>query len=104
MQRSAVLEFERAVCEFGKWRAVPEAERSPAPAWWWGSAIAIFQEPEAMPTEWCTKLKLPPSSTFAAGAAVLINALSDQTSLPWPDEFPRKLHGNDDTTQKPHAP
>ena len=104
MQRPAVLEFERAVCEFGKWRAVPEAERSPAPAWWWGSAIAIFQEPEAMPTEWCTKLELPRSSTFAAAAAVLMNALSDQTSLPRPDEFPRKLHGNDDTAQKPHAP
>jgi hypothetical protein len=30
-------------------------------------------------------------STYAAGAAVLIATLTDQTSLPWPDEFPRKI-------------
>jgi hypothetical protein len=30
-------------------------------------------------------------STYAAGAAVLIATLADQTSLPWPDEFPRKI-------------
>ena len=31
-------------------------------------------------------------STYAAGAAVLMGTLADQTSLPWPDEFPRKLN------------
>jgi len=92
MQQSAVFEFERAVREFAEWRAVPETERSPAPGWWWGPAIAIFRKPETMPTKWCTELELPPSSTYAAGAAVLMDALSDQTSLPWPDEFPRKIH------------
>jgi hypothetical protein len=30
-------------------------------------------------------------STYAAGAAVLMATLADQTSLPWPDEFPRKI-------------
>jgi hypothetical protein len=29
--------------------------------------------------------------TYAAGAAVLMATLADQTSLPWPDEFPRKI-------------
>ena len=33
-----------------------------------------------------------------------MDALSDQTSLPWPDEFPRKRHGNEETIQEPHAP
>jgi hypothetical protein len=104
MQRSALFEFERAVCEFAKWRAVPEADRSPAPGWWWGPAMAVFKEPETMPTEWCTRLELAPSCTYAAGAAVLMNTLSSQTSLSWPDEFPGKRHRNDDTTQKPLAP
>jgi hypothetical protein len=39
------------------------------------------------------------SSTYAAGAAVLIATLADQTSLPWPDEFPRKI----EKTEKPEA-
>jgi hypothetical protein len=36
-------------------------------------------------------LQLPVGSTYAAGAAVLMATLADQTSLPWPDEFPRKI-------------
>jgi hypothetical protein len=40
---------------------------------------------------WCHHLELPIGSTFATGAAVLLAALADQTSLPWPDEFPRKV-------------
>jgi hypothetical protein len=40
---------------------------------------------------WCFRLELPLSSSYAAGAAVLMAALADQTSLPWPDEFPRKI-------------
>jgi hypothetical protein len=39
----------------------------------------------------CYRLQLPVGSTYAAGAAVLMAALADQTSLPWPDEFPRKI-------------
>ena len=45
------------------------------------------------------RLELPQSSTYAAGAAVLIATLSDQTSLPWPDEFPRKIQ----RTETPEA-
>jgi len=100
MQKSAVFEFERAVREFAEWRAVPEAERSPAPGWCWGPAIAIFKEPETMSTQGCAQLGLPPSSTYVEGAGVLMNALSDQTSLSWPDEFPRKLHGSDHVDEK----
>jgi hypothetical protein len=39
-------------------------------------------------------------STYAAGAAVLMATLADQTSLPWPDEFPRKTGRDGDA----HAP
>ena len=39
----------------------------------------------------CYRLQLPVGSTYAAGAAVLMASLADQTSLPWPDEFPRKI-------------
>jgi hypothetical protein len=37
------------------------------------------------------RLQLPVGSTCAARAAVLMATLADQTSLPWPDEFPRKV-------------
>jgi hypothetical protein len=40
---------------------------------------------------WCHHLELPIGSSFAEGAAVLMATLADQTSLPWPDEFPRKI-------------
>jgi hypothetical protein len=46
---------------------------------------------EEMYDVWCHHLELPIGSTFATGAAVLLAALADQTSLPWPDEFPRKV-------------
>jgi hypothetical protein len=32
-----------------------------------------------------------PISCGLTGAAVLMATLTDQTSLPWPDEFPRKI-------------
>jgi hypothetical protein len=34
-------------------------------------------------------------STYAAGAAVLMATLADQTTLTWPDEFPRKIERAD---------
>jgi hypothetical protein len=44
---------------------------------------------------WCDRLELPVGSTYTAGAAVLMASLADQTSLPWPNEFPRKLDRED---------
>ena len=41
----------------------------------------------------CYRLQLAVGSTYAAGAAVLMATLADQISLPWPDEFPRKISG-----------
>jgi hypothetical protein len=100
MHQTARFEFERVAREFAQWRAVPEAERSAAPGWWWGPAFAIRSEQEEMSAQWCARLELPLSSTYAVGAAVLMNALSDQTSLPWPDEFPGKHGRHDEIDQK----
>jgi hypothetical protein len=90
MHPAANVPFERAVREFARWRAVPEADRSPAPAWWWGPAFELREERPPMPPDWCARLELPVGSSLADGAAVLLNSLADQTSLPWPDDFPGK--------------
>lgn len=95
MHQAANAQFERAVREFAEWRAVPEKERSPAPAWWWGPALDVLGVRQPMPAEWCAGLELPDGSSFTDGAAVFLNLLAGQTSLPWPDDFPRRAkHSN----------
>jgi hypothetical protein len=75
--------------------AVPEAERSPAPGWWWQPAFQVLDDAGPMTALWCDRLEIPLGSTYGAGAAVLLRTLAEQTSLPWPDEFPRrKSNGN----------
>lgn len=88
MHPGANLQFERAVREFARWRAVPEQDRSPAPAWWWGPAFEVRGQPQPMPPDWCMRLELPDGSTLADGAEVFLRSLADQTSLPWPSDFP----------------
>jgi hypothetical protein len=95
MHQAANVQFERAVQEFVRWRAVPEDARSPAPAWWWGSAFEVLGVPQPMPAAWCASLELPDNATYTAGAAIFLNALAGQTSLPWPGEFPRKAGHSD---------
>ena len=73
MHQSANLQFERIVREFAQWRAVPEDERSPAPAWWWGPAFEIRGVQQPMPAEWCSSLQLPDGSSFALGAEVFLH-------------------------------
>lgn len=90
MHQSANLTFERIAREFAQWRAVPEDERSPAPAWWWGPAFEVRDLRQPMPAAWCAHLELPEGSTIAAGADVLLASFAGQTSLPWASEFPRK--------------
>ena len=88
MCQAAEVQFERAVREFVRWRAVPEPARSPAPAWWWGTAFELRDMRQPMPQAWCASLELPDGATFADGAQVFLGSLVDQTSLPWPDDFP----------------
>src|SRR5260370_20694252 len=89
MQPAAKFQFERVVREFAQWRAVPADERSPAPAWWWQPAFEVVAQQEEMPPLCSIRLELPQSSTYAAGAAVLIATLAGQTALHLPDQFPR---------------
>jgi hypothetical protein len=90
MHQAANLQFERAVDEYVRWRAVPEQARSPAPAWWWGPAFEVLGVQRPMPAEWCSSLELPDSATYDDGATVFLDLLADQTSLPWPGDFPGK--------------
>ncbi len=91
MHQAADMQFERAVREFVRWRAVPEQARSPAPAWWWGTAFELRDIRQPMPQAWCASLELPDGATFAEGAQVFLGSLADQTSLPWPGDFPGHL-------------
>jgi hypothetical protein len=91
MHQAANVQFERAVREFVRWRAVPEQARSPAPAWWWGTAFEVRELEQPMPDAWCVGLELTDGASYAAGAEVFLNCLADQTSLPWPGDFPGRL-------------
>jgi hypothetical protein len=91
MHPAAKFQFDRTAREYSRWRMVPEEQRSPAPGWWWQTAFEVSTQQELMRDMLCYRLELPVGSTYAAGAAVLFAALADQTSLAWPDEFPRKI-------------
>jgi len=90
MHWAANVQFERAVDEFVRWRAVPEDERSPAPAWWWGPAFEVLGVQQPMPADWRACLQLADGATYADGAELFLKCLADQTSLTWPGDFPRK--------------
>jgi len=95
MRQPVNVQFERAVAEFARWRAVPAQARSPAPAWWWGPAFEARVVLQPMPADWCSSLDLPDGAPVAAGAKVFLDSLAEQTSLPWPDDFPGKAgHSN----------
>jgi hypothetical protein len=91
VHQAARLQFERIASEFGSWRAIPDKERSPAPAWWWGPAMETLDETDTMPPEFCVSFELPPGASYGDAAEMLMQALAEQTSLAWPDEFPRKF-------------
>jgi hypothetical protein len=95
MHQAANVQFERAVDEYVRWRAVPEDDRSLAPAWWWGPAFEVLGVRQPMPAEWCARLELPDGSSFADGAGVFLKALANQTWLPWPEDFPSKARHSD---------
>jgi hypothetical protein len=95
MQQAAKMQFERIANEFAQWRAVAEEERSPAPAWWWGPAMDTLDAAETMPADLCESFELPGGASYGGGAEVLMKALAEQTSLAWPDEFPKKLRQPD---------
>ena len=82
MHQAANLQFERMMDELVLWQAIPEGERSPAPAWWWGPAMAVLDAHEPMPHAWCSELGLSQDSSFAEGAHALLALFAKQTSPP----------------------
>jgi hypothetical protein len=103
MHPAAKFQFERTLREFALWRSVESQQRSPAPAWWWDPALAVSSQNEPMPTPWSQILGLPSESCCAVGAQVLLDTLAGQTTLPWPDDFPRMFKPKDAATAEPDA-
>jgi hypothetical protein len=87
---AAKFQFERTLREYAQWRAVADSERSPAAAWWWAPAFAVAQVQDRLPADWPQIAGLQPEASYADAAGLLLDALADQTALPWPDDFPRK--------------
>ena len=102
MHPAAQLQFERMIGEYVRWRAVPELERSPAPAWWWGPAMELRNAQQILPPEWCAGLGLPNHATCAAAAEIFLKAFAGQTLLPWPYDFPRKAEIPDSAVRELH--
>ena len=95
MHPAAALQLERMIGEYNTWRAVPEQERSPAPAWWWGPAMELRASSQLLPAEWCTELGLPDRATYASAADIFLGAFAGQTTVPWPYDFSRKVVSTD---------
>ena len=89
MHPAAVLQFERMIDEYTAWRAIPQGERSPAPAWWWGPAMALRASSEPLPAGGRTELGLTEPATYASAGDVFLKAFAGQTAVPWPFDFPR---------------
>jgi hypothetical protein len=102
MHQATSLQFERVMDELVIWHAVPEDERSPAPGWWWGPAMAVVDAHEPMRHSWCCELGLGDGSSFAEGAHILLTLFAEQTSQPWPDDFPRKAEIQEDDARELH--
>ncbi|MGV7212431.1 hypothetical protein [Bradyrhizobium sp. UFLA05-112] len=102
MHQAQRLEFERVMEEFVRWHAVPEEERSPAPAWWWGPAMAVVDDSEPMSDTLCCALGLRESASFAEGARTILALFVEQTSLTEPQDFPSKSEGDDHAIRELH--
>jgi hypothetical protein len=102
MHPAAVLQLERMIGEYNTWLAVPEQERSPAPAWWWGSAMELRAFPQPLPAEWCAQLGLPDDATYASAADIFLGAFAGQTAVPWAYDFPGKTEVPDPAVRELH--
>jgi hypothetical protein len=102
MHPAAGLQFERVVDEYVRWRAITEAERPPAPAWWWGPALDVRGFAAALAPSSCRRLGLPDGATYADAARMLLGLLEDQTTVPWPYDFSRKVVSTDSDVRDLH--
>ncbi|MDB5615793.1 MAG: hypothetical protein JWQ24_31 [Tardiphaga sp.] len=90
MHPAAQSQLDRVIDEYQRWMAVPEDQRSPAPGWWWGPAMALHGMAGSIPAGWSQRLGLAEGASAADAAQLLLDTLSGQTQLPWPEQFPRR--------------
>jgi hypothetical protein len=95
MHPAAKLQFERVVDEYAKWRAIAEAERPPAPGWWWGPALDVREFAVALTPSSCRRLGLQAGATYVDATRMLLQLLASQTDVPWPYDFSRKVISSD---------
>jgi hypothetical protein len=93
---SDALNFARLAAQFAQWQAVREDERSDAPGWWWGSALAARQSTTPLPDHLRPTFATDRPLTYSDGAALVLQQLTAQQMLAWPLDFPRK--GNDNAS------
>ena len=102
MHPAALAQLDRQIAEYQTWMKVPERERSPAPGWWWGPALALRGQTGALPGDFAERLGLPDGAGMTAAAQLFLDAMQGQTHLPWPEQFPRRYretpqHAGDDS-------
>ena len=103
MHPAAKLQFERIIVEFARWRTLPEDDRPPAPAWWWGPAVEVRDVDAPLPGHGSGRLGLPDGATYADGARVLFRSLAGQTVQPWPYDFSSKVKSTDSDVRDLHV-
>lgn len=107
MHPAKLFQFERLAKEVSAWRAIPEDQRAPAGAWWWGPALELRSETGPLPAGFGAAFDLPEEASYADAAAQLLDWIAIQKSLAFPNEFPRKPgHGTEaeDTTEAAAPP
>ena len=102
MHPAVKLQFERVADEYASWRAIPEAERPPAPAWWWGPTLNVRQSTSALPPSSGRQLQLPAGATYADAATLVLGLLAGQTVVSWPYDFSRKVASTDSDVRDLH--
>jgi hypothetical protein len=102
MHQAARLEFNRVMEEFARWNVVPADERSPAPPWWWGPAMAVIDDREPMSGAWCATLELNEGASFGEGARAILALFAEQTSPAGPQDFPSRTEGGDREVRELH--
>ena len=102
MHPATRLQFERVVDEYIKWRAIGEADRPLAPAWWWGPALDLRDSDDALTPSSYRRLGLPAGATHADAARQLLDSLAGQTSVSWPYDFSRKVISTDSDVRDLH--
>ena len=64
--------------------------------------MAVCDTHEPMRHKWCCELGLGDGSSFAEGAQALLMLFAEQTSLTWPNDFPRKAEIKEDDVRELH--